>query len=103
MRALKIALVAAALGAAVACTGSASAMPVGGLAAASNELANDMVQTCAGAGGIDAGDTRAITPIDPTIITARTTLIAAGRTIVPIGGWGGAEVLCGGNDVVLGT
>jgi hypothetical protein len=44
MRALKIALVAAALGAAAACTGSASAMPVGGLAAASNELANDMVQ-----------------------------------------------------------
>jgi len=44
MRALKIALVAAALGAAAACTGSASAMPVGGLAAASNQLANDMVQ-----------------------------------------------------------
>jgi hypothetical protein len=64
MRALKIALVAAALGAAAACTGSASAMPVGGLAAASNELANGC-KTCAGLGGIDAGGTRAITPIDP--------------------------------------
>jgi hypothetical protein len=45
MRALKIAVVAAALGTAAVFTGSASnAMPVGGLAAASNELASDMVQ-----------------------------------------------------------
>jgi hypothetical protein len=45
MRALKIAVLAAALGAAAAFTGSASnAMPVGRLAAASNELASDMVQ-----------------------------------------------------------
>ena len=45
MRALKIALVAAALGAGAVFTGSASsAMPVGGLTAASNELASDIVQ-----------------------------------------------------------
>jgi hypothetical protein len=45
MRALKIAVVAAAFGAAAMFPGSASnAMPVGGLVAASNELASDVVQ-----------------------------------------------------------
>ena len=45
MRALKIAVVAAALGAAAVFTGGASnAMPVGGFAAASNELASDMMK-----------------------------------------------------------
>jgi hypothetical protein len=45
MRAINVAVVAAALGAAAAFTGNASnAMPVGGLAAASNELASDVVQ-----------------------------------------------------------
>ena len=94
MRALKVALVVATVGGAalVAGAGAASAMPIGGLVAASSELAGATCRTCVGAVGIDASGARALTFIlrsSIAILPSTTYGLTIGRSGRWVGLWVG--------------